>query len=368
MNWKSVRVVLPATGRVSWLLLGEDFEVQPECREFVVGLMALDRSTETVRAYVPRVGRFLNWCVASGVEWRRVGLADLARFKFHLEQTETVRGTRLSGKSVNAVLIAVVEFLRFCAARGHVDAELVAKLHERRFLRFAPSGFDRGERGEFSTIRARALRAAEVTRPPETLTGAQATSLLSAARSSRDQFLIMVLLETAVRIGEALGMRREDLHLLPSSLAVGCAVAGPHVHVRPRLNNVNGARVKSGRPRIIPVTTDLVEVFRRFSTERELDPVADGCDYVFVNRHGPHRGRPMSYSNAKQMVEAAGRRAGFRARPHMLRHTAATRWVRAGSHLDVVQTLLGHASQASTAIYLHASDEDLRAAVERTSR
>lgn len=368
MSWKSMRVVLPSTGRVSWLLVDEDFVVHPECRGFVLGLMALDRSTETVRAYVPRVGRFLNWCDSSGVEWRRAGLADLARFKFHLEHSKTARGARLSGKSVNAVLIAVVEFLRFCAAHGYVDAELVAKLHERRFLRFVPAAFDRGEQGQFSTVRARALRAAEVTRPPQTLTGAEAAALLSAARSSRDQFMIMVLLETGVRIGEALGLRREDLHLLPSSLVVGCAVVGPHVHVRPRPHNVNGARVKSGRPRTIPVTTDLVEVFRRYATERELDPLADHCDYVFVNRYGPSRSRPMSYSNAKQMVEAAGRRAGFRARPHMLRHTAATRWVRSGSDLDVVQTLLGHASQASTAIYLHASDEDLRDAVERTTR
>jgi integrase/recombinase XerD len=110
-----MRVVLPSTGRVSWLLVDEDFVVHPECRGFVLALMALDRSTETVRAYVPRVGRFLNWCNASGVEWRRVGLADLARFKFHLEHTKTARGARSSGKSVNAVLIAVTEFLRFCA-------------------------------------------------------------------------------------------------------------------------------------------------------------------------------------------------------------------------------------------------------------
>ena len=122
MSWRSMRVELPATGRRSWLLVDEAFAVQPECRDFVLGLMGLERSTETVRAYVPRVGRFLNWCESSGVVWRRVSLADLARFKFHVEQSKTVRGTRLSGKSVNAVLIAVVEFLRFCAAHGHVEA------------------------------------------------------------------------------------------------------------------------------------------------------------------------------------------------------------------------------------------------------
>ena len=48
----------------------------------------------------------------------------------------------------------------------------------------------------------------------------------------------------------------------------------------------------------------------------------------------------------------------------MLRHTAATNWVRAGVDLDVVQALLGHVSLASTTVYLHARDEDKRRAVE----
>ncbi|MGW0875309.1 tyrosine-type recombinase/integrase [Streptomyces sp. NPDC002740] len=72
----------------------------------------------------------------------------------------------------------------------------------------------------------------------------------------------------------------------------------------------------------------------------------------------------MRYSNAKQIIERAGDRCGFRARPHMMRHTAATRWIRSGVDPDVVQPLLGHVSSASTAVYLHATDEDLRAAVE----
>jgi integrase len=48
----------------------------------------------------------------------------------------------------------------------------------------------------------------------------------------------------------------------------------------------------------------------------------------------------------------------------MFRHTAATGWVRAGTDLDVVRALLGHASLASTTVYLHARDEDKRRAVE----
>lgn len=349
------------------MLVDDAFVMHPECRAFVVWMLARSRSTETVRAYVPRVGRYLNWCEETGAAWGDVRLNDLARFKFSLEQATTRTGRTPTGKTVNAVLIAVATFLRFCGAHGLVDAALVERLSERRFLRHAPRCYNRGENGEFSMVRSSVLRAAEVTRPPATLTDEQADALLDAASSARDRFLLTVMLEGGLRIGEALGLHREDLHLLPSSAALGCQVQGAHLHVLPRLDNTNGARAKSGRPRTVPVSAGLAQVYRSYVAERELDPAAAGVDYVFINRHGATSARPMTYSNAVQMVAATGRRAGFRAHPHMLRHTAATRWRRGGAALDVIQVLLGHASVASTAIYLHATDDELRAAVERVS-
>ncbi|MGH3372677.1 MAG: tyrosine-type recombinase/integrase, partial [Nocardioidaceae bacterium] len=44
--------------------------------------------------------------------------------------------------------------------------------------------------------------------------------------------------------------------------------------------------------------------------------------------------------------------------------TSLTTSLRAGVDLDVVQKLLGHASLASTTVYLDARDEDRRRAVE----
>ncbi len=73
----------------------------------------------------------------------------------------------------------------------------------------------------------------------------------------------------------------------------------------------------------------------------------------------------MRYSNARQIVERLASNTGVVARPHMFRHTAATKWIRSGVRPDVVQALLGHASFASTAVYLHANDDELRAAIEK---
>jgi site-specific recombinase XerD len=76
----------------------------------------------------------------------------------------------------------------------------------------------------------------------------------------------------------------------------------------------------------------------------------------------------MTYRAAKRFFERLAKECGFAVRPHMLRHSAATNWVRAGVDLDVVQRLLGHISPCSTSVYLHARDEDKRRAVEAVAK
>jgi integrase len=48
-----------------------------------------------------------------------------------------------------------------------------------------------------------------------TLTSEQVEAVLGACRRPRERFLVVLLLDTGLRIGEALGLRRSDMHLLP---------------------------------------------------------------------------------------------------------------------------------------------------------
>ncbi|MDX5962388.1 tyrosine-type recombinase/integrase [Rhodococcus opacus] len=347
----------------------DSFDLHRQALEYSTHLRGAGRSPHTQRAYIPRIGRFLNWCGDRGTDWRTVSLGEMARFKFHLESTPTISGKPRSGKTINAAMTAVCEFLRFCAAHGHIPPETAARLSEPRFVNFRPSGFDPGEGGQHQWVKSRVLKVAESEEPPATVDPAHFSALVAASRTARDAAMVTLLLRTGIRIGEALGLRRDDMHLLPNSAFLQCPVPGPHVHVRARADNPNGARAKSGRSRIVPVTAEVIDAYREYLVERSCVP-ADVSDFVFINLTGVHSGQPMSYPNAKQVLERIGNRCGIRLRPHMLRHTAATAWTRAGVPQDVVQELLGHVSAASTAIYQHATQDDLRAAVERieTSR
>jgi hypothetical protein len=156
------------------------------------------------------------------VDWRRVELAELARFKHWVEVTPTRVGRARSGATVNAILSAVCELLRFCARSGLIEAAVAERLSEPRWLRFTPPGFDAGELGQFRRVRARALKARAATPFPEALTGEQLEAVLACCRRPREYFIVLLLRDTGLRIGEVLGLRREGFCLagLPEGLRV----------------------------------------------------------------------------------------------------------------------------------------------------
>ena len=362
-SFSAERAVSPLDGSELWVVLDPELVPHREASDFLRALHGAGRSPHTIRAYAGRVASFLGWCASQGVEWFSVSLASLARFKHFVEATPGRGGRLRSGTTVNATLTAVCEFLRFCARTGVIEQAVAGQLSEPRWLRFIPPGFDAGESGQFRMVRARMLKARAETPFPEAFTAEQAARVTACCQRPRERFMVRLLLDGGLRIGEALGLRGSDLHLLPDSRCVGCAVLGAHVHVRHRANP-NGALAKSRFPRTVPASQAVLAAYADYQFERAGILGEDSCDMVFVNLYREPVGAPMTYRAAKRSFERLARDCGFAVRPHMLRHTAATGWVRAGTDLDVVQALLGHASLASTTVYLHARDEDKRRAVE----
>ncbi|MFQ6144667.1 tyrosine-type recombinase/integrase [Streptomyces seoulensis] len=202
----------------------------------------------------------------------------------------------------------VCEFLSFGVRMQWVDAELAGQLTEPRYLRYLPKGFNPGENGQHRTVRTRLLRLRGVDAGIEWLTVEQIARLVEVTRYARDRFLVLLLWCTGMRIGEALGLRREDMHLLSDSQAFGCQVKGPHVHVRRRLNS-NGAWAKSRKPRAIPVTSKLGICYADYLHERSAVAQADVTEQVLVNLFREPLGQAMTYSGVKGLFDRLARRA-----------------------------------------------------------
>jgi hypothetical protein len=153
---------------------------------------------------------------------------------------------------------------------------------------------------------------------------------------------------TGLRIGEALGLRHEDLDARRRLVAV-----------RPR-ENVNRARAKTWS-REIPADPDL---FRLYSDYLHEEYGLLDCDYVFVNLWGSPVGAPMTYASVDRLVRRLRTRTGITFSPHLFRHSYATGLLRRGVAAEVVQHLLGHASISTTVdTYPHLGVEDARRAL-----
>lgn len=128
--------------------------------------------------------------------------------------------------------------------------------------------------------------------------------------------------------------------------------------------NDNGAIAKARAPRSIPVPPELVQMYADYQHARDGIKVDIDSDMVFVNIYRRPFGAGMRYSNVYRLFGRLSAKAGFTAHPHVLRHTAATKWIENGAARDTVQRLLGHVSPMSMERYLHPTDEVKRQAVE----
>lgn len=361
-TFRAERAVSPTEGSVAWVVIDGDYGLHAEGCAFLAGLRGRDRSVNTERLYAGRVALFLSWCAAEGADWKTVHLGQMVRFKQWLVTEPLPPRRRMGGgparlrshATADAILGTVCEFFRFCAQHDLVGPDVVRRLHEPRYLRFLPPGYEAGEDDQFRTVRSRVLKFAVPDMPFEFIEPDQVESLAASAGNARDQFLVALVAMTGMRIGEALGLHREDMHFLTDSRGLGCPVTGPHLHVRRREDNPNGALAKSRFPRSIPVPEEAVTLYADYAHERHTRlGSGDESPLVFVNLYRAPLGEAVSYQNIKQKFDRLARSAGFTVRPHLLRHTTATTWLRQGTSRDTVQHLLGHVSPSSMQPYLH---------------
>ncbi len=145
---------------------------------------------------------------------------------------------------------------------------------------------------------------------------------------------------------------------------LGCAVVGVHLHVRHRVHP-NCASAKSRFPRMVPASDDVLAAYGDYQAERADILGGDESGMVFVNLYHQPLGAAMRYRATKDFFDRLARECRFALRPHMLRHSAATNWVCVWAFPSTSsRNCWDTPTLASTTVYLHARDEDLRRAVE----
>jgi site-specific recombinase XerD len=352
------RVAMAYGDHDSWTVVGADAAVVEPVEVFLAHLHAVERSPNTVRAYAHDLRDWFEFCERSDLVWSAVGLEDVGRFVAwlrlaHAARNEpnvvafpTMRSAGCSESTVNRKLSAVSAFYEFHQRRGVDLGDLLVTWHRRGSGggSWRPFLAHLGSRRE----RTRRVRMRADKRLPATLDEQQVAAVLAGCERLRDRLLFTLLAAAGLRIGEALGLRHNDIDVAARLVTVT------------RRTNVNGARAKSGS-RQIPVSAGLIRLYSDYlhAEYGDLD-----SDYVFVNLWAEPVGAPMTYRSVYDLVLRLRKHSGVVFSPHVFRHSYATGLLRRGVSVEVVSKLLGHASINTTGdTYAHLSVEDTRRAL-----
>lgn len=190
------------------------------------------------------------------------------------------------------------------------------------------------------------VRAVPIPRVPDQLVPSlrdhEIARLIQAATETRhpqrDTALILLMIDTGIRLSEVAALRVGDVDLIDGR----CRVMG-----------------KGSRERSVPFGRRTRKALRGWIATMRLAPAASSPLFV-----GP-RGPALAPRGIHQLIRRLARRAGIETRcsPHILRHTFARAFLINGGDVFSLQRILGHSPRSIqiTRRYVELLDEDLRA-------
>lgn len=229
-----------------------------------------------------------------------------------LEHLETDRGN--TARTRNARLAAIHSFFRYVAL-----TEPAYSLVCQRVLAIPSKRHER--------------------RPIEFLTRPEIDALLAAPDPSnwigrRDRTLLLVAIQTGLRVSELIGLRCQDI------------VLGAGGHVR--------CEGKGRKERCTPLRKDAQNMLVAWLRERQgqpEDPAFPSIRGGALSRDAVERLVAKHTATALQNCKTLERK---RITPHVLRHTTAMELLQHGVDRSVIALWLGHESVETTQMYLHA--------------
>ena len=153
--------------------------------------------------------------------------------------------------------------------------------------------------------------------------------LIQVIDNVRDRALILLLLRTGIRIGEALGLTLNDIDLTER-----------------KIHLIQGEKNNMGR--VVYLSDDALFALKRWLARR------DTKEFIFYGQHGQ-----LCYSAARSrfvryLKKARLEHKGYTV--HCCRHTFASELLNAGMRLEVLQQLLGHQDIEVTRRYARLTD------------
>lgn len=282
----------------------------------------------TVRNYRGYLKRFGDWVKKhyGDLKVEKIDSAVIRSYRLYLARYKDEKGRELAPVTQSYYVIALRSLLRYLLRR---DYDVMSP-----------------DRLELPKTKSRRLQFLDFEMVDRMVVQADTERI----NGLRDRAIMEVLFSTGLRVSELVSLDRATINLDKREF---------------------GVRGKGGRVRVIFLSKRAVLWLERYLRER-----GDHYSPVFIRHSGkvpdiddPKAGDKLRLTtrSVQRMIVKYGRMAKlpFRVTPHVLRHSFATDLLSHGAGLREVQELLGHKNIATTQIYTHVTNPQLKKVHER---
>jgi site-specific recombinase XerD len=312
------------------------------------------RSPATWRSYAEALYDWLRTCEANGWRWEEASETQLATYRNHMLASKTAFGHPHSESTINGRLRRIIYFYRWAARNDLLpDRDLG---YESVLASRDPQWELLGHLGVRHRRDVPRILLREYRRQPRGFSRGEILAVRSQLTNERDRLIVDWGLSTGARLAEIHGLTVDRIPRRRPGFASPFIQIDLHV-------------TKGRRRRWLWVPLELVDRTWRYIERDRRRLLRNGGrpSELWLGRWA----RPLARGSIESIFRDACLGAGVEGHFHMLRHTYAIVMLRiltyvnrerglAGSTnaLKAIQVLLGHASLASTAIYLQSVEVD----------
>lgn len=318
----------------------------------------------TLRMYCQHLKLYFEYLQQRELDFQDITIDDLALFVNWLqnpyESLKVIPGTHIesarSPRTINIIVNTVLAFYDYILRHEKYSNNISDRL--KRFVSI-PSrnfkGFLYGIAYEHKKVASNILKLKVPKSKPKTLNKEEIETLVRACNNLRDKFLLSLLYETGMRIGEALSLWIEDFD-----------ISDMVIDLKDRGQLENNAEIKTvSSPRRIDISQNLADMFMEYIAEYHTEEVE--TNHIFIKISGDNKYKAMTYIDVDNLFRTLKKKTEIYVTPHMFRHSSLTVLRMAGWQPELLRIRAGHKNIYTTMnTYIHPSDEEITKEFEKT--
>lgn len=317
----------------------------------------------TLRMHCIHLKHFFTYLGEVGKDYEQVSIDDLAGFLSWLKNPDILKKivplrfeSEHQPQTINAMIDTVVMFYDYLLRHDDMENLLSEKLV--KFVRDPGRNYRSFLHGiaENRMIKGHILKLSVPRMQLRTISREDAAVLLDTCTNLRDYFLLYLLFESGMRIGEALSLWVEDFDMAGLTITL---------HDRGEMENLAEIKTVSS-PRKLNCTQELMDLFTGYICEYHTAEIH--TNHVFLKLRGGMAGKAMDYRDVDNLFRNLRKKTGIRVTPHVFRHTSLSLLYSAGWEPEMLRQRAGHKNIYTTLdTYVHPSEEEVAQAFRKAS-